>query len=255
LLRSGIGPADELTSLGIDVVADVPGVGAHLVEQPIFTTVFAGDPAKLTERTPPVQTMMTVAEPSSAGRRPWLHVFPTTFAPGEMSPTGVAFEMNVALLKPRSRGRVTLVSRDPEVPPRIDVNLLADPWDVASMVEGIRLARRLASTEPLAWLHRGEVSLGDAVGDDADALTAVLKAGVTFYNHANGTVRMGQRSDPQAVVDATGAVRGVAGLTVADASIMPTPPSNPTTLTTMAIGEKVARDLRSQPAMGASGVF
>jgi choline dehydrogenase len=245
LMRSGIGPAEELTSLGIDVVADVPGVGAHLVEQPIFTAVFAGDPAKLTERTPPVQTMMTVAEPDSAGR-PWLHVFPTTFAPGEMSPTGVAFEMNVALLKPRSRGRVTLVSQDPEVPPRIDVNLLADPWDVASMVEGIRLARRLASTEPLAWLQRGEVSLGDAVDDDADALTAVLKAGVTFYNHANGTVRMGPRSDPHAVVDATGAVRGVAGLSVADASIMPTPPSNPTTLTTMAIGEKVARDLRTQ---------
>jgi choline dehydrogenase len=163
-----------------------------------------------------------------------------------MSPTGVAFEMNVALLKPRSRGRVTLVSQDPEVPPRIDVNLLADPWDVASMVEGIRLARRLVSTEPLASLHRGEVSLGDAIGDDADALTEVLKAGVTFYNHANGTVRMGPRSDPQAVVDATGVVRGIAGLTVADASIMPTPPSNPTTLTTMAIGEKIARDLRTQ---------
>jgi choline dehydrogenase len=245
LMRSGIGPAEELTSLGIDVVADVPGVGAHLVEQPIFTAVFAGDPAKLTERTPPVQTMMTVAEPGSAGR-PWLHVFPTTFAPGGVSPTGVAFEMNVALLKPRSRGRVTLVSQDPEVPPRIDVNLLADPWDVASMVEGIRLARRLVSTEPLASLHRGEVSLGDAIGDDADALTEVLKAGVTFYNHANGTVRMGPRSDPQAVVDATGVVRGIAGLTVADASIMPTPPSNPTTLTTMAIGEKIARDLRTQ---------
>jgi len=244
LMRSGIGPAEELTSLGIDVVADAPGVGAHLVEQPIFTAVYAGDPAKLTEGTPPVQTMLTVAEPGSAGRA-WLHVFPTTFAPGEMSPSGVAFEMNVGLLKPRSRGRVTLVSRDPKVPPRIDVNLLADPWDVASMVEGIRLARRLASTEPLASLHRGEVSRGDAVGDDEDALTAVLKAGVTFYNHANGTVRMGPRSDPHAVVDATGAVRGVAGLSVADASIMPTPPSNPTTLTTLAIGEKIARDLRT----------
>jgi choline dehydrogenase len=178
-----------------------------------------------------------------------------------MSPSGVAFEMNVALLKPRSRGRVTLVSRDPKVPPRIDINLLADPWDMASMVEGIRLARRLVSTAPLASLHRGEVSLGDAVGDDDDAITAALKAGVAFYNHANGTVRMGPRSDPQAVVDATGAVRGVAGLTVADASIMPTPPSNPTTLTTLAIGEKIARDLRTQlyavrpavPAAAATG--
>src|SRR5258708_7916795 len=66
LMRSGIGPADELTSLGIDVVADVPGVGAHLAEQPFFSAVFASDPAKLTERTPPVQTMMTVAEPGSA---------------------------------------------------------------------------------------------------------------------------------------------------------------------------------------------
>ena len=69
---------------------------------------------------------------------------------------------------------------------------------------------------------------------------------MSFYNHANGTVRMGPRSDPQAVVDATGAVRAVAGLSVADASIMPTPPSNVTMLTTMAIAEKVARDLRMQ---------
>jgi choline dehydrogenase len=181
LMRSGIGPADELASLGIDVVADVPGVGANLAEQPFFVALFAADPAKLTERTPGVQTMMTVAEPGSAGR-PWLHVFPTTFAPGEMSPTGVTFEICVGLVKPRSRGRVTLASRDPEVAPRIDVNLLADPWDVASMVEGIRLARRLASTEPLASLHRGEVFPGDAVGDDADALTQVLKAGVGPYN-------------------------------------------------------------------------
>jgi choline dehydrogenase len=244
-MRSGIGPADQLTSLGIGVVADVPGVGAHLAEQPIFSAVFAADPAKLTERTPAVQTMLTVAEPGSAGR-PWLHVAPSTYSPGEMSPTGVAFEIDVALLKPRSRGRVTLVSRDPRVPPRIDVNLLADPWDVASMVEGIRLARRLARTEPLASLHQGEVFPGDDAGDGADALTAVLKAGVDFYHHANGTVRMGPRSDPQAVVDATGAVRGVAGLSVADASIMPTPPSYPTTLTTMAIAEKIARDLRAQ---------
>jgi len=245
LLRSGIGPADELTSLGIDLVADVPGVGANLAEQPFFLAVFAADPAKLTERTPPLQTMMTVAEPGSAGR-PWLHVFPTTFAPGEMSPTGVTFEINVGLLKPRSRGRVTLASRDPKVAPRIDINLLADPWDVASMVEGIRFARRLASTEPIASLHRGEVIPGDAVGDDADALTQVLKAGVGPYNHANGTVRMGPSSDPHAVVDATCTVRAVAGLSVADASIMPTPPSNPTMLTTMAIAEKVAHDLRAQ---------
>jgi choline dehydrogenase len=245
LMRSGIGPADDLTSLGIDVVADVPGVGDQLAEQPFFNAVFAADPAKLTERTPPLQTIMTVAEPGSRGR-PWLHVFPTSFAPGEMSPTGVAFEINVGLLKPRSRGRVTLASKDPEVPPRIDVNLLADPWDVASMVEGIRLARRLARTEPLASLYRGEVFPGDAVGDDADAITEALKAGVGPYNHATGTVRMAPRSDPQAVVDATGTVRAVAGLSVADASIMPTPPSNPTMLTAMAIAEKIARDLRTQ---------
>src|ERR1700726_1282745 len=96
-------------SLGIDVVADVPGVGANLAERPFFNAVFAADPAKLTERTPPLQTMMTVAEPGIAGR-PWLHVFPTTFAPGEMSPTGVAVEINVGVLKPRARGRGTLAS-------------------------------------------------------------------------------------------------------------------------------------------------
>lgn len=244
LLRSGIGPADELTSLRIDVVADVPGVGANLAEQPFFFLVFAADPGKLTELTPRVQTVLTVAEPGTADR-PWLNVVPATFAPGEMSPTGVAFAIGVTLLKPRSRGRVTLSSGDPKVPPRIDLNLLDDSWDIASMVEGIRLVRRLARTEPLASLHQGEVFPGEGVGDDDGALTQVLKAGILLYDHANGTVRMGPVGDPQAVVDATGAVRAVAGLSVVDASIMPTPPSNVPAMTVIAIAEKVSRDLRA----------
>src|SRR4029077_14215159 len=115
--------AGDPAPLGIGGVADVPGVGAPLAEQPFFNAVFAADPAKLTERTPPLQTIMTDAEPGS-GARPWLHVYPTSFTPGEISPTGVAFEINVGLLKPRSRGLVALASKDPEVPPRIDVNLL-----------------------------------------------------------------------------------------------------------------------------------
>src|SRR5258708_12603738 len=114
------------------------------------------------------------------------------------------------------------------------------------MVEGMRVARRVGRSGAVGSGRRGEVFPGDAVGDDADALTRVLKAGVGPYNHANGTVRMGPRSDPHAVVDASGAVHAVAGLSVADASIMPTPPSNVTALTTMAIAEKVARDLRTQ---------
>ncbi len=242
LLRSGIGPADELTSLGIDVVADVPGVGAGLAEQPFFFLAFAADPAKVTELTPRVQTILTVPEPGTADR-PWLNVVPNTYAPGQMSPTGAAFAIGVALLKPRSRGSVTLASADPKVPPRIDLNLLDDPWDVTSMVQGIRLARRLARTEPLASLHHGEVFPGEAVSDDDAALTRALKAGVGLYDHANGTVRMGPASDPQAVVDATGTVRAVAGLSVIDASIMPTPPSNVPALTVMAIAEKLSRDL------------
>jgi choline dehydrogenase len=252
LLRSGIGPVDELTSLGIDVVADVPGVGANLAEQPFFFAVFAADPAKLTELMPPVQSFLTVAEPGTTDR-PWLNVVPNTYAPGEMSPTGVAFAIAVGLLKPRSRGRVTLASRDPQAPPRIDINLLADDWDIASMVEGIRLARRLARTEPLASLHQGELFPGDAVGDDDDALREVLKGGVDLYQHVNGTVRMGPVSDPHAVVDATGAVRAVPGLSVVDASIMPTPPSNVTATTVMAIAEKASRDLRAQPKPRVAG--
>ena len=244
LLRSGIGSAGELTSLGIDVVADVPGVGANLAEQPFFFLTFAADPAKVTELTPRVQTILTVAEPGTTDR-PWLNVIPMTFASGEMSPTGVALGIGVALLKPRSRGRVTLASSDPKAPPRIDLNLLGDAWDVASLAEGIRLARRLARTEPLASLHQGEVFPGEGTGDGDDALSQALKVGVDIYSHANGTVRMGPVSDSQAVVDATGAVRAVAGLSVVDASIMPTPPSNVTAMTVMAIAEKAFRDLRT----------
>ncbi len=86
---------------------------------------------------------------------------------------------------------------------------------------------------------------GETVGDDHGALTQALKAGVGIYGHASGTVRMGPESDRQAVVDAAAAVRAVAGLSMVDASIMSTPPSNAPAMTVIAIAEKLARDLCS----------
>lgn len=243
LLRSGIGPREELGALGIRATADIPGVGRGLAEQPFFFTVYAADPARLGRLTPPAQVILRTG--SDAGL-PRLHIIPNTYAPQEMSPTGAAFAISVALLRTRSRGRVRLASRDPLQPPLIDLQLLSDPADARDMADGVRLARRLSRTEPLAYLGLGELFPGDDAGDPD--LQQVLREHAGIYNHASGTVRMGPPGDPLAVVGPDCRVRGVDGLTVADASVIPVQLSGVTALTVAAIAEKVAACMRASPA-------
>src|SRR5438874_7942175 len=158
---------------------------------------------------------------------------------GAESPTGLGLTLAVAVTAPRSVGRVTLRSRDPRVPPVIDYNLLADPSDRRRMVQGLKLARRIAQTAPLAALIDHETSPGAGIAGDA-ALEAAIESRLDTYHHGCCTVPMGGDGDPAAVVDPTGAVRGVAKLSVIDASIFPEIPSTPTNLTTIMVAERLA---------------
>jgi choline dehydrogenase len=234
LLRSGIGPAAELARHGIEVLADLPGVGAGLADHPLVSVDLPTSPGFAGPR---FQTLLTLrssyADPVGP---PDLHLFPAGPFDDPASPTAGGFGVVTGLLSPASRGRVRLRSADPAAPPRIDAAFLRTPGDVRRMVEATRHARRLARTPPLADLVRGpELAPGPAVADDDDdRLVSSIRSRVGSYHHPVGTCAMG------AVVDARGAVQGVDGVWVADASVMPSLPAANTNATAMVIGDRIA---------------
>ncbi|WP_198029462.1 GMC oxidoreductase [Bradyrhizobium sp. WSM3983] len=140
---------------------------------------------------------------------------------------------------PGSVGRVALRSRDPLVPPIIDYNLLSDPSDRRRMIQGLKLARRVAQTPPLAALIDHEMIPGAGIAGD-DALAAAIERQLDTFHHGCCTAPMGGDRDPAAVVDPAGAVRGVANLSVIDASILPEIPSTPINLTVIMLAERLA---------------
>lgn len=233
LLRSGIGPADELRALGIDVHADLPGVGANLQEHPGVSVMWPmADPQP---DGPRFQIVATWSSSSSSGGDE--SGYDMQHVPAG---TPLLFWVSATVMTPRSRGTVKLASADPAAAPRIRLNLLQDPQDVARMIEGVRSARRIGAQPPLAELASGPEQWAGAGVEDDEELAKAVKSAAWTYHHAAGTCAMGPSPAAGAVVDARGAVHGVDGLTVADASIMPVIPSSNTHLTTLMIGERIA---------------
>jgi choline dehydrogenase len=159
--------------------------------------------------------------------------------PPEYSPTGGAIALSVAVVKPESRGTVTLRSRDPREQPEIDCNYLAEDRDARRMLEGVRLARKIGRHPALARFLELEILPGDAVGDDQ--LLDAIASNLASYGHPTGTAPMGGPEDPWAVVDSRGAVKGIDGLRVVDASIMPVVVSVALNPTTIMLAERIAR--------------
>lgn len=240
LMRSGIGPSAELAQHGIEVRADLPGVGVGLADHPLVGVDLPTSPGSTGPR---FQTMLTMrssyADPDGP---PDLHLFAAGPFDDAASPTGGAFGVVTGLLSPSSRGMVRLRSAEPGDPPRIDVGYLRTAEDLRRMVEATRYARRLARTPPLADFVRGaELAPGPAIADDdEDGLAASITARVASYHHPVGTCAMGARPAGGAVVDSTGAVHGIDGVWVADASVMPSLPAANTNLTAMVVGDRVA---------------
>jgi choline dehydrogenase len=173
--------------------------------------------------------------------------------PAEYSPTGGAIALSVAVVKPDSRGTLTLRSRDPREQPRIDCNYLAEDRDARRMLEGVRLARKLGRNPALARFLELEMLPGDAVGDDQ--LSDAIASNLASYGHPTGTAPMGGPHDPWGVVDSRGAVKGLAGLRVIDASIMPVVTSVALNPTTIMIAERIAKVVyASEPEPSRRGV-
>jgi len=162
---------------------------------------------------------------------------------GLKRPTEDGLTLAVVLLHPRSVGSVSLRSADPREPPAIDPGYLTDPSgeDVRTLLDGLRLARRVLGREPLAGFVKGELFPGEDANSDDDLVAHLRARSQTLY-HPVGTCRMG--IDALAVVDPELRVRGIDGLRVADASVMPGLPSGHTNWPTVMIAEKAADLIR-----------
>ena len=247
LLLSGVGDPEDLAALGIPAVAALPGVGRDLQDHVLVRGLCVEAPRQIPPGTgnlgeavlfwrsdarlpgPDVQLMVVYAPL----RNPWQEA------------SGNAYTFTVAHLRPASRGRLWLASSDPEARPLIDPNYLDQRYDLDTLVAGVQRALALR-LQPAFAPWRGRDVMGGAEAAGPEALRAFVRAGASSFDHAVGTCRMGV--DDLAVVDPQLRVRGLAGLRVADASIMPAITAANANATAIMIGEKAADLLRGRAA-------
>ncbi|HEX6519500.1 MAG TPA: GMC family oxidoreductase N-terminal domain-containing protein, partial [Streptosporangiaceae bacterium] len=240
LMVSGIGPAEQLREFGIDVVADRPGVGANLHDHPLSSVVFEGTEEALPELTSGKADSFTVRfrmAPSAA--EPDMQFACITKAyhsPTLKGPTG-GYAITFGVVTPVSRGSVRLAGPSIDTEPLVDPNYLGDQRDIDRMLDGLRIARAIGNSAWLSKWRKTESLPGASAQDDA-SLIDYLHRSTTPYWHPVGTCRMG--SDSDSVTDPELRVRGIQGLRVADASIMPTIVSANTNATVIAIAEHAA---------------
>jgi choline dehydrogenase len=267
LMLSGIGPAEQLSDLGIPVAQDLPGVGENLQDHPYQTSAWdvpgggsladAESPKAMLEyllrRSGPLSSSVAEAfafvrsKPGLAQPDLQFHFAPAYFVDnGFEEYDGHAITMGPVLVAPRSRGWVRLRSADPADKPRILTNSLAEPEDVAALVAGARLARQIAAAEPFASQLGRELLPGVDVDTDQD-LADDLRNNVNLVYHPVGTCRMG--SDEDAVLDPELRVRGIDGLRVVDASVFPVIPSGNTNAPTIAVAERAADVIAGKPLL------
>ena len=258
LMLSGIGPRETLEQLGIEVIMDLPGVGQNLqdhfmapvayhIHEPI-TLAAATSEAELVKFQSEGKGMLTsnVGEaggflkllPDAAAPELQFHFAPSWFIlHGGGNPEGHGLTLAPGIVGTKSVGYLTLRSADPNDAPIIDPNYLADPHDLAVIVEGVKIARKIINS-PAFNAYRGEEYLpGAAVQTDEELAEFVRNWAQNIY-HPVGTCKMG--NDPMAVVNDRLQVHGVQGLRVADASIMPFIINANTNIPCIMIGEKCA---------------
>jgi len=255
LLRSGVGPTEQLRGLGLPVVHHLPGVGENLRDHPMVIVLFRARQGLLDERAPAVQTGLRYTAEGSTTRND-MYIIPLTAAsergsaftggPGNLVGTGIG----IALEHASSAGRVRLRSADPHVHPELDYRYLSAPQDRARMRDAVRLVMQLTQHPAYQPLLAERLTPTEAdLASDA-ALDAWLLTHATTQHHSSGTCKMGPASDPMAVVDQDGRVHGLTGLRVVDASIMPDVIRANTNATTIMIGERLAEVIGQQEEIG-----
>jgi choline dehydrogenase len=254
LLLSGIGPKDQLRQFGIPTVCDLPGVGEnlwnHLSAQMTFKVK---DGVSLTGHTDAVHfclhytaegsdatnDMLLRSSPVVDERRERVPGVRTKYLSGDVPPEQVA-RISCTLGLPDGAGYVRLASADPSVQPSFNYRYLQHPNDVRRVREGLRMAKKLLESDAYKEVADYRIQPSDDILEDDDALDLWIRQTVGTARHVSGTCRMGPDTDPMAVVDQYCRVKGVEGLWVADASVMPRiPRSGGAHATVIMIGERV----------------
>jgi choline dehydrogenase-like flavoprotein len=256
LQRSGIGSAATLAAAGIEPVHLLHGVGRNLHDQPTVQVDYAGT-ARLAQAMRSFRHAgrrrdeQVIAKFRSSECRDGfdLHIFPIGGPRDDPDSAGrdVGFTIGGAVLTPLSRGYVEVTGPALDDRLTIDHGYLTDPQgsDLARLVEVVQRIREAAAAEPLRSLLGTELHPGPAA--NGRGLATAISSTVVHYYHPAGSCKMGPSSDPGAVVGADGAVHGLSGLFVADASIMPSVVSGNTNMPTIVIGEKVGRHIAASP--------
>ena len=249
LMLSGIGPAEHLRSFGIEVVHDSPGVGQNLRDHPSAAVMYhaVGDPPDVQAPTIQVGLRYTV---EGSDLRNDMQLSPMLMT-SEHRPAHVeVFEdrnyigISASLQLALGEGELTLSSTDPHVQPNLNYNYYQEEEDLRRMREAIRLGVRIAESSSFSEIMLDRIMPTDEELESDDALDDWLRRNSGTSHHVSGTCKMGPDSDPMAVVDQYLKVKGVEGLRVADASIMPDCIRANTNATTIMIGEKVADYIR-----------
>ena len=262
LLLSGIGPADELAGVGVEAVHDLPGVGRNLQDHIDVYTInelsgphsydhyrnlgrrlWAGAQWKLFGSGPATSNLAEGgafwwADRNERAPDIQFHFLPGAgLEPGVPPLAGAGCTLNSCHLRPRSRGSVTLRDADPATPPIIDPNYWAEPYDFEMSLRGFELTREIMSRPAFRKYVRREHLPGPQARTREDVAAHARRFGKTDY-HPVGTCKMGV--DEMAVVDPSLRVRGLAGLRIADSSIMPRLISSNTNAASIMIGEKAS---------------
>lgn len=298
LLRAGIGPAAELCALGIDVVADLRGVGRNLQNHPLLFLAAHLRRGARQQKTLRPHPMTCLRYSSGLPATPPSDMYIAAHSKTSWSALGRQIAtFNATIFRPASRGCVSLQSADRAQPPRIEFNFVAEEIDLLRLMDGFLRIIALVSSDPvrvlcttvfpvrftdrirqLNQLNRmnaikaaiiagtldavpafadvvfgrltgRRIDLAELVNDKA-ALADYVRDNVAGTFHVCGTCRMGRADDPDAVVDNCGRVRGVSGLRVVDASIMPAVPRGNTNIPTIMLAEKIAADMCAERTSG-----
>ncbi|HUN50670.1 MAG TPA: GMC oxidoreductase, partial [Candidatus Sulfotelmatobacter sp.] len=267
LLLSGIGPADELSRVGVAPMHDLPGVGKNLQDHLDINVIHeSAQPITYDGLTRPLKQLKlglqylllkdgpatsNVAEAGAFARTDanaaspdiQFHFIPAyVIDHGRIKPEGHGITLHVCCLRPESRGELRLASSDPAAPPAIDPNYLAGEADLKVLIAGVRRGREIMAAKAFRPYLGAERFPGPDRQSDAEIAEFIRAAAETEY-HPVGTCKMG--ADPLAVVDAELRVHGIAGLRVVDASIMPTLVSGNTNAPSIMIGENGAAMIRA----------
>jgi choline dehydrogenase len=268
LLLSGIGAVDDLRAAGVQPMHDLPGVGAHLNDHPdIVVQHRCLQPVSLYGVNRGAGKLLTglrwfirhdglaASNHFEAGgfirSRPGvdfpdlqLTFMPLAIQPGTVNDAGThSYQVHIDLMRPRSLGRVKIRSADPAAPPSLLFNYLKDPQDRQDLRTSVRLTREILAQPALAPFRGEELSPGANIQADAD-IDAFVRKGLETCYHPVGTCRMGTGAD--CVVDEQCRVRGLAGLRVVDASVMPAIVSGNTNAPTIMVAEKASDLIRGK---------